>query len=146
MDNLYLENDIMRADVTQSLPKYPLLGVNVPAGFPSPARDYVEDVLNLHELMVLHPAATYFIRAEGHSMCNANIRHGDILVVDRSIDASDNKIVIAIIDGEMTVKRLRIRDNAYWLYPENDKLKPVKIEEWMDFSVWGVVKWVVHEL
>jgi len=140
-----MNNETVEIGNSLQLPKYPLLGFTVPAGFPSPARDYIEDVLDLNELMVIHPAATYFVRAEGYSMHNANILPGDILVVDRSLEATDNKIIIAIIDGEMTVKRLRIRNNAIWLCPENDKLKPTKVEAWMDFSIWGVVTWVIHK-
>ena len=145
MDYLFMDNNVVRVDDVLSAHKYPLMDFSVPAGFPSPARDYVEDVLNLNELMISHPAATYLIRAEGSSMVNANIRNGDILVVDRSLEATDNKVIIAIIDGEMTVKRLKIRNNGYWLCPENDKFKPMKVEEWMDFSVWGVVTWVIHK-
>jgi len=122
----------------------PLWGINVPAGFPSPARDYVENSLDLNELMVANPVATYFVRVEGYSMSFARILPGDILVVDRSVEPCDGHIVIAVIDGDLTVKRLRIIDGAYWLFPENDDFQAVKIEEWMNFSVWGVVMWVVH--
>jgi len=122
----------------------PLWGVNVPAGFPSPARDYIENSLDLNDLVVANPVATYFVRVEGDSMSYARILPGDILVVDRSVEPSDGKIVIAIIDGDLTVKRLRIIDGDYWLCPENDKFQAVKIEEWMNFSVWGVVMWVIH--
>ena len=147
---IFKENEEVNAmhDLTRlvkSLPKYPLLGINVPAGFPSPARDYIENFLDLNELMITNPAATYFVRVEGYSMSNANILPGDILVVDRSAEVTHNKIVIAIIEGELTVKRFKIRNNEYWLYPENDGFKPIKIEEWMDFSVWGVVTWIIHK-
>jgi DNA polymerase V len=125
--------------------KCPMLGINVPAGFPSPARDYIEDILDLNELMNVNPASTYFVRVEGLSMIGANITDGDILVVDRSVEVSNNKIVIAIIDGDITVKRLKIKNNEYWLCPENDKFKPVKIETWMNFSIWGVVTWVIRQ-
>ncbi len=123
----------------------PLLGTDVPAGFPSPARDYIEDVLDLNELMVANSAATYFVRVEGYSMSLANIYPGDILVVDRAKEASNNSIVIAVVDGELTVKRLKVIKNEYWLYPENNNYKALKIEEWMDFTVWGVVTWIIHK-
>ena len=135
------------ADFEESapLPKIPMAGINAPAGFPSPARDYIEGMLDLNELMNTNPTSTYFIRVEGNSMTNAQITHGDILVVDRSKEAYDKKIIIAFIEGEITVKRLRIIDNVYWLYPEHEAYKPVKIEEWMDFQIWGVVTWVIHK-
>jgi len=122
----------------------PIMDVKAPAGFPSPARDYIENSLDLNELMVPNPPATYFIQVEGYSMSYARILPGDILVVDRSVEPSDGKIVIAVIDGDLTVKRLRIKDGEYWLCPENKDFKPVKIEDYMNFSVWGVVMWVIH--
>lgn len=124
---------------------YPLLGINVPAGFPSPARDYIENILDLNDLLIAHPAATYFVKVEGYSMSLANIFPGDILVVDRSAEIANNKIIIAVLDGELTVKRLKIKNNDYWLYPENDKFKEIKIESWMNFSIWGVVTWIIHK-
>jgi len=123
----------------------PIMEVKAPAGFPSPARDYIENSLDLNELMVPNPPATYFIQVEGYSMSYAHILPGDILVVDRSVEATDGKIVIAVIDGDLTVKRLRIKDGEYWLCPENKDFKPVKIEDYMSFSVWGVVMWVIHQ-
>jgi DNA polymerase V len=122
----------------------PLMESVVPAGFPSPARDYIENILDLNELMVVNPTGTYFIKVDGYSMSGAHIIHGDMLVVDRSVEATDGRIVVAVIDGELTVKRLRIRDGEYWLCPENRDFKAMKVEDWMDFSVWGVVMWVVR--
>ena len=134
---------IMKPDI--QITSCPMLEINVPAGFPSPARDYIENSLDLNELMVPHPVATYFVKVEGESMSDANISPGDILVVDRSLDATDGKIVIAVIENELTVKRLKINNGEYWLYPENEKFEPVKIEDWMNFFVWGVVTFVVHK-
>ncbi len=125
----------------------PMIGAVVPAGFPSPAQDYIEDVLDLNELLIQHPAATYFVRVEGYSMLNAGIYPEDILIVDRSLDAVNGKIVIAVVDGEFTVKRLRIDKNGVcFLMPENADYEPVRIHEGMDFSIWGVVTNVIHKL
>ncbi|MCL1826964.1 MAG: translesion error-prone DNA polymerase V autoproteolytic subunit [Candidatus Cloacimonetes bacterium] len=129
----------------ETLPKCPLLEIAVPAGFPSQAHDYIENLLDLNELMILNPAATYFVRVEGNSMIDANIYPGDFLIVDRSEEIADGKIVIGVIDGEVTVKRLRIKNNEYWLCPENVKYKPLRIEPHVDFRVWGVVTWVIHK-
>ena len=126
-------------------PKLPLFEVPVPAGFPSPARDYIESHLDLNELMNTSPASTYFFRVVGDSMTNAQISDKDILVVDRSKDAINNDIVIAIIDGELTVKRYKVFKQGLWLFPENENFQPLKIEDWMDFSIWGVVTWVIHK-
>lgn len=124
----------------------PLIGPRIPAGFPSPAQDYLEGSLDLNEYLVPHPASTFFVRVEGYSMVNAGIFHDDILVVDRSLDPISGKIVVAICDGELTIKRLRIQNGIYWLMPENDEFEPIRINEDADFAVWGVVCWVIHKV
>ncbi len=118
----------------------------VSAGFPSPASDYIEGRLDLNEHLVKHPAATFFVRAGGDSMQGAGIFGGDILVVDRSLKPSDMCVVIAALDGEFTVKRLRISDGKAALLPENPKYGPIEITEDSDFRIWGVVTHVIHGL
>ena len=124
----------------------PLVGPRVPAGFPSPAQDYMEGSLDLNEYLVQHPASTFFVRVEGYSMVKAGIFPDDILVVDRSLEPASGKIVVAIYDGELTVKRLKVECNRYWLEPENDEFEPICVDEETDFMVWGVVCWVVHKV
>ena len=124
----------------------PLLGTKVSAGFPSPAQDYIEATLDLNQLLIKHPIATYFIKVEGFSMVEAGINPGDLLIVDRALAAENNKIVIAVLDGELTVKRLKITEGMYWLFPENKEYEPIPILEENDFSVWGVVTYVIHKL
>ncbi|MCK5915255.1 MAG: translesion error-prone DNA polymerase V autoproteolytic subunit, partial [Deltaproteobacteria bacterium] len=99
--------------VTES--ERPLFFVPVSAGFPSPADDYVENCLDLNKHLVKHPTATFFVRAKGASMIDAGIHSGDILIVDRALDATDKKVVIAVIDGEFTVKRIRIIERKIYL-------------------------------
>jgi len=123
----------------------PLFDTRVKAGFPSPADDSIEARLDLNELIVKHPSATFFVRVEGDSMEGANIYDGDILVVDRSITASNNKIVIAILNGEFTVKRISIEKNQITLLPENIQFPPLKITKEMDFEIWGVVTHIIHK-
>ncbi len=115
------------------------------AGFPSPAEDYLDKTLDLNELLIAHPAATFFVRVSGDSMQNAGIFSGDILVVDRSLEAADNKIVIAIVSGEFTVKRLKIREGRISLVPENPSYPILEMKEGSDFQVWGVVTYVIHK-
>lgn len=124
----------------------PLLGSNVPAGFPSPAQDYIEATLDLNEFLIPHPNATFFVKVEGFSMINAGIHPDDLLIVDRALEASNHKIVIAIVDGELTVKRLNIVDGMFWLLPENDSFSPICIDENIDFVIWGVVTYVIHKV
>ena len=97
----------------------PLVGAHVPAGFPSPAQDYIEGSLDLNEYLISHPTSTFFVRVDGYSMIEAGIFPDDILIVDRSLEAVNGKVVIAILDAELTVKRLKIINGIYWLYPEN---------------------------
>ncbi|MDD4309655.1 MAG: translesion error-prone DNA polymerase V autoproteolytic subunit [Candidatus Cloacimonetes bacterium] len=116
------------------------------AGFPSPAQDYIEGKLDLNEHLISHPASTYFVRVDGYSMIGAGILPDDILVVDRALEASDKRIIIAIVDGELTVKRLRIVEQDYYLMPENDEFLPIHIHEGVDFVIWGVVTYVIHKV
>ena len=118
----------------------------VQAGFPSPADDYVEKNLDLNELLVSHPAATFFVRVEGHSMIDAHIYSGDILIVDRSLSAANGQIVIALINGEFTVKRVSIEGEKLFLVPENPAFPKIAINPEDDFQIWGVVTYVIHKL
>ncbi|HHH84583.1 MAG TPA: translesion error-prone DNA polymerase V autoproteolytic subunit [Firmicutes bacterium] len=119
---------------------------SVSAGFPSPADDYTEGPLDLNEHLVRHPAATFFVRVQGESMVNAGIHSGDLLIVDRALEPGHRKIVLAVLDGEFTVKRLIERGGRLYLYPENPAYKPVEITEENRFEVWGVVTAVIHEV
>lgn len=136
--------EIFKAEAASSLP-LPIYLANVQAGFPSPAEDYLDKTLDLNELLIAHPAATFFVRVTGESMRNAGIFSGDVLVVDRSLEAADNKIVVAIVNGEFTVKRLKIREGRISLVPENPTYPILKMKEESDFQVWGVVTYVIHK-
>ncbi len=124
----------------------PVVGATIPAGFPSPAQDYIDGTLDLSEYLIQHPAATFFMYADGYSMIDAGIHPGDLLIVDRAIEPANNKIVVAIVDMEFTLKRLKIEGKRYWLIPENDEFEPIEITEDMDFRIWGVVTYVIHPL
>jgi DNA polymerase V len=126
--------------------EFPLYSSKVQAGFPSPADEHVECKLDLNEHLVQHPTATFFVRATGNSMLKAGIHPDDILVVDRSINAVHGKIVIAAIDGELTVKRLSVTREKTELLPENDDFKAIPICEENDVHIWGVVTNVIHNL
>ncbi len=120
--------------------------VPVSAGFPSPADDYVENRLDLNKHLIKHPAATFFVKVKGDSMIEAGIHSGDILIVDRALEATDKKVVIAVIDGELTVKRIRISEGKILLLPENHDYNPTEITGEMSFEIWGVVTNVIHTL
>jgi DNA polymerase V len=118
----------------------------VPAGFPSPAGDYEEDKLDLNKHLINNPVATFFVRVTGDSMVGAGVHHGDLLIVDRSLEPKDRNVVIAVVDGELTVKRIRIRGRRVALEPENLNYFVQEITEGTEFEVWGVVTNVIHKL
>lgn len=124
----------------------PLYLSPVEAGFPSPADDFLDRRLDLHKFLVRNESATFFLRAHGESMINAGIHDGDLLVVDRSESAGHNRIVIAAVDGELTVKRLIRRRNRVLLAPENPDYPEIDITEHEYVHIWGVVTYVVHKL
>lgn len=123
----------------------PFYLATVPAGFPSPAEDYIDKKLDLNEHLVRHPAATFFVRVTGDSMRDAGIASGDILVVDRAIEARDRHIVIAALDGELTVKRLRRKNGRLFLMPDNPDYAPLEISPEASFEIWGVVTYIIHD-
>lgn len=122
----------------------PLFSSTVKAGFPSPADDHIEQKLDLNNHLIKHPAATFFVRVEGGSMEKAGIFHGDILIVDRALLPEDGKIIVAILNGEFTVKRIQVKDKKLFLISENPDYSPIEVTEEMDFQVWGVVTYTIH--
>ncbi|MBC8494468.1 MAG: translesion error-prone DNA polymerase V autoproteolytic subunit [Candidatus Thioglobus sp.] len=123
----------------------PIFSSRVQAGFPSPADDHLEDRLDLNKHLIHHQEATFFVRAQGESMLNAGIHPGDILVVDKSLPAKSSKIVIAVVDGEFTVKRLHKYKGKITLKAENPEFDDIEICEGNELIIWGVVTSVIHQ-
>jgi len=123
----------------------PLFMCGISAGFPSPADDYIERLLDLNELLIKNPPATFFVKVAGDSMTGAGINDGDILIVDRSIEATNRKIVIAAVNGELTVKRLVKKNTSCSLVAENPDYAPLEISEENQCEIWGVVTSVIHQ-
>ncbi len=132
------------ANETQRI-ELPLFSHKVVAGFPSPADDYIAERLDLNDKLVRNKAATFFLVVQGDSMKNVGIRDGDTLIVDRSLEPKDGKIVIASLDGELTVKRLSMKSTGTWLVPENDDYPPILVREESDITIWGVVTATITE-
>ena len=132
--------------VSKGLHEVPMYSNKVAAGFPSPADDYLEDKIDLNQYLVKHPASTFLVRASGESMINAGIFPDDILVVDRSLKAENGKVVIAVVDNELTVKRYKQKGKAIHLEPENDSYDPIVVSGESEAFVWGVVTNVIHNL
>lgn len=143
----YLGVEVFGCDTNLPKISLPIFGVKVAAGFPSPADDYIEKSLDLNELLIQKPAATFFLRAQGESMLGAGIHPNDILVVDKSADAIDGKVVIATLNGEFTVKRLLKNTDGTWcLKAENPAFPDILLHEDLELVIWGVVTTVIHNL
>ena len=126
--------------------KIPLQTCKVEAGFPSFADDSIEGNIDLNTYLIKHPAATFFVRVSGESMLGAGIHDNDLLIVDRSITPRNGKVVIAAVNGDLTVKRLIIKNNEASLHAENNKYPPIKINSEIGAHIWGVVTNVIHPL
>lgn len=145
-----MKNDAKKLSFTILSPKFdtiqpiPLFLSSVRAGFPSPADDFLEKPLDLNEHLIQHPAATFFVRVDGDSMKNAYIHRGDILIVDRSLEATNGRIVIAVLNGEFTVKRLHFKNDSIVLESEHPNYPAIPISKDSDFQIWGVVTYIIH--
>ena len=118
---------------------------SISAGFPSPAEDFSELSISLDKHLIQNPSATFMAYANGNSMVDAGIHHGDILIIDRALIARDGDIIIAVLHGEFTVKQLSIINGTFFLLPKNSKYSPVTISDDMDFEVWGIVSYSIRK-
>lgn len=125
--------------------RIPLYMAKVPAGSPSFLEDHVDDYIDLNEFCVRDPEDTFMVMATGDSMRDANIKAGDVLIVDRSLEPVSGNIVIAVVDGNLTVKRLHKTSKSITLKPENDKYEPIKITSKNTLHIWGVVTHIIHK-
>lgn len=126
--------------------KIPYINQGVSAGFPSPALDFLETAIDLNKELIENKKTTFYIKVEGHSMIDAGINDKDILIVDRTLEPSDKKIAVCFIDGEFTVKRLKLEKNCLYLMPENQNYEAIKISEENNFMIWGIVTYVIKKL
>lgn len=123
----------------------PLADSKVVAGFPSPADGYEEERIDLADILVTNKASTYCVRVKGNSMINANINDGDILVVDKALEAVHGKIVIAVIDGDFTVKTLSMINGEIKLLPANPEFPEIVLNNEQELCIWGVVSYIIHK-
>lgn len=124
----------------------PFISSGIKAGFPSPAADFDGAKISLDAIVVKHKEATFYAKASGNSMIGAGIADGDILVIDRSLEPTHNKIAICFIDGEFTVKRIKIEKDCVYLVPENNDYEPIKVTEDNELLIWGIVTYVLKSL
>ena len=131
-------------DSTTKRFRIPLLNDSVSAGFPSPADDYTEENIDLNEHLISNPFSTFFLRVKGDSMINAGIKDKDLIIVDKSLIAKPGNIVIAMIDGEFTIKRLSIKNDELYLKAENHNYPDFSFKNHIDVQIWGVVIYSIH--
>ena len=135
--------ELYTSDTSTTL-SMPYFENGVSAGFPSPAEDHMHSKIDLNNILIENPSATYYVRVNGDSMLGAGILSGDLLIVDRSIEVTNNCIVVAHLDGEFTVKRIKKIKNKIFLQAENNNYKPIEITKEMDFELFGVVAHAIH--
>ena len=137
------ENKVIKSS-TSKRTKIKLYTTSISAGFPSPAEDHMDVSLDINEYLVKHPSSTFYIYVRGDSMINSGIFDGDLLIIDKSLEVKSNSIVVAVINGEFTVKKIKKDSDNLYLIPDNKNYKPILLETNMDFQIWGVVTHAIH--
>ncbi len=137
-----LNIEILNPDVSTELP-LPLAESGIQAGFPSPAEDYITESLDLNQLLVRHPAATFYGRVWGDSMIEEGIGPGDIIIIDRSLEPQNGDLALCCVDGEFTLKRVQFERNRVWLIPANEMYDPILVTPEREFEVWGIVTYTI---
>ena len=137
--------EIHQAEVSSELPlRYADEGIK--AGFPSPAQDYLETAIDLNKELIKHPASTFYGRVKGDSMIDANVHEGDILIIDKSLEPQNGDMAVCFIDGEFTIKYIKLEKDVIWLQPANDNYKPIKVTIDNDFIIWGIVTYCIQKV
>ena len=125
---------------------FPIAAETISAGFPSPAEDYIELGIDLNKYLIKNPISTFFLRVSGNSMNNAGIYNNDLLIIDRSINPNPGHIVVALLDGEFTLKRLIKKQDNYYLKADKENYPAINLYEYIDIQIWGVAIYSIHEL
>ncbi len=146
LNRIHVSKEFSFYSVGEKTIDVPFYQSNVPAGFPSPAENFMDLDLSLQDYLVQNPSATFCVRVTGDSMKNAGISSGDVMIIDRSLEPKNNTIVLAVLDGEFTVKRIQKKGDNLFLNPENKDFKAIQITEEMNFQVWGVVTHIIHKV
>lgn len=124
----------------------PYADAGIKAGFPSPAQDYMEQAIDLNEELIKHPASTFYGRVKGDSMIDAGVQDGDVLVIDKSLEPQNGDMAVCFVDGEFTIKYIKIEKEVVWLEPANPKYKPIRVTADNDFLIWGIVTYCIKNL
>jgi len=137
--------EILKPDTSESL-NIKLSDTPVNAGFPSPAENHLENTMDLNKTLVKNPSSTFYARVKGESMINDGVEDGDLLVIDRSVEPYENCIAVCFLEGEFTLKRVRLEGDELLLVPANEKFKPIRVKKDNDFYVWGVVRYLIKRV
>ena len=135
--------EIQKSDASSEL-SLPYADEGIKAGFPSPTQDYMESAIDLNKELVKHPASTFYGRVKGDSMIDANVHDGDILVIDKSLEPRNGDMAVCFIDGEFTIKYIKIEKDVIWLQPANNNYQPIKVTIENDFLIWGIVTYCIQ--
>ena len=136
--------EIYRAETNVEL-SLPIADDGIKAGFPSPAQDFMDLAIDLNKELVRHPASTFYGRVRGDSMQGAGVYDGDILIIDKSLEPQNGDMAVCFVDGEFTIKHIRIEKEVVWLIPANDHYKTIKVTEENDFLIWGIVTYSIKK-
>ena len=134
--------DIFNADTSTFMPM-PYAEQGIQAGFPSPAQDYISESIDLNRELIRHPSATFYGRVSGDSMIEEGIEEGDIIVIDRAIEPHDGDLAVCCVDGEFTLKQIKIEEDHAWLIPANESFDPILVDGESKFSISGVVTYTI---
>lgn len=132
--------------LTETELEIPMVPGGISAGFPSPALDFIDLTIDLNKHLIKHPSATFYGRVKGESMKDAGIFDNDLLIIDKSLEPVNGKIAVCYIDGEFTLKRIKLENKEVWLMPANTEYKPIKIEEYNNLIIWGIVTHVIKSV
>lgn len=136
--------DIYRADTESDL-SLPFADMGIKAGFPSPAQNFMDLSIDLNNELIRHPASTFYGRVKGDSMIDAGVNDGDILIIDKSLEPKNGDMAVCFVDGEFTIKYIKIEKTVIWLVPANKLYKPIKVTEENDFLIWGIVTYSIKK-
>lgn len=134
--------DILKPDLSSAL-SLPYADQGIQAGFPSPAQDYISESIDLNREIVQHPASTFYGRVSGDSMIGDGIEPDDIIVIDRSLEPHNGDLAVCCLEGEFTLKRIKLEDNRVWLIPANEAFDPILVTPECRFEIWGIVTYTI---
>lgn len=136
--------EIFKPDLKTQL-ALPIADQGIKAGFPSPAQDFMDLAIDLNKELIKHPASTFYGRVKGDSMIDAGIYDGDILIIDKSLEPKDGDMAVCFIDGDFTIKHIKIEKKVIWLIPANEQYESIKVTEDNDFLIWGIVTYSIKK-